>query len=90
MDPRHVFVDQRLTGMCVYCGGTPNTRDHVPSIVFLDEPLPRDLPVVDACEKCNNGFSIHEQYLACLLECAIHGSVEPEHVKRDKVKNLSE
>lgn len=88
MDPRHLFVDQRLTGVCVYCGGIPNTRDHVPSMVFLDEPLPPNLPVVDACEDCNNSFSIHEQYVACLLDCAINGSVEPNGVKRDKVKKI--
>jgi hypothetical protein len=56
--------------------------------VFLDEPLPYDLPVVGACEECNSSFSVHEQYLACLLECAIHGSVEPEGVERDKVKRI--
>jgi hypothetical protein len=88
MDPGHLFVDQRLTGTCVYCGGTPNTRDHVPSMVFLDEPLPSDLPVVDACEDCNNSFSIHEQYVACLLECVINGSTEPDEVERYKVKKI--
>jgi len=88
MDPRHLFVDQRFIGMCVYCGGTPNTRDHVPSRVFLDEPLPPDLPVVDACEDCNNSFSIQEQYVACLLECVINGSAEPDEVERYKVKKI--
>jgi len=88
MDPRHLFVDQRFIGMCVYCGGTPNTRDHVPSRVFLDEPLPPDVPVVDACEDCNNSFSIHEQYVACLLECVINGSAEPDEVERYKVKKI--
>lgn len=88
MDPRHLFVDQRLTEMCVYCGGTPNTRDHVPSKVFLDEPLPPDLPVVDACEDCNNSFSIHEQYVACLLECVLSGSAELNEVERYKVKKI--
>lgn len=88
MDPRHLFVDQRFIGMCVYCGGTPNTRDHVPSRVFLDEPLPPDVPVVDACEECNNSFSTHEQYVACLLECVINGSAEPDEVERYKVKKI--
>ena len=88
MDTRDLFVDQRFKGMCVYCGGTPNTRDHVPSKVFLDEPLPPDLPVVDACEDCNNSFSIHEQYVACLLECVINGSAKPDKVERYKVKKI--
>jgi hypothetical protein len=40
MDPRHLFIDERLTGRCVYCGGRPNTRDHCPSKVLLDEAFP--------------------------------------------------
>ena len=37
MDPRHLFIDERHTGFCVYCGAQPDTRDHVPSKVFLKE-----------------------------------------------------
>ncbi len=76
MDPRKLTLDQRLTSGCVYCGGTPDTVDHVPSKVFLDEPYPDDLPVVRACAPCNNGFSRDEAYLACLVECALAGSLE--------------
>jgi hypothetical protein len=60
MDPRHLFVDQRETGMCVYCGKLPDSREHIPSKVLLDEPYPIDLPVVDACYNCNNSFSKDE------------------------------
>ena len=49
MDPIHLFMDSRLTGMCVYCGGSPATRDHVPSRVLLDESYPAELPIVGAC-----------------------------------------
>ena len=49
MDPRHLFMDERLTGKCVYCGAQPETRDHVPSKVLLDEPYAAQLPVVGAC-----------------------------------------
>lgn len=73
MDPRHLFIDERHTGMCVYCGSPPDTRDHVPSKVLLDEPYPPELPVVGACEKCSSSFSLDEQYLACFLDCVIHG-----------------
>jgi len=77
MDPRHVVgMDERLTAeMCVYCGGAePSTRDHVPPKVFLDEPYPPGLPVVGACEGCNLGFSLDEQYLACLIGCVMCGA----------------
>lgn len=68
--------DDRNQGWCVYCGGLGETRDHVPSRVLLDEPYPPDLPVVPACAACNRAFSRDEAYLACVIECALTGSVE--------------
>ena len=88
MDPRKLFADERFTGMCVYCGGEPETRDHVPSKVLLDEPFPSELPVVKACESCNSGFSKDEQYLACLLECVICGTGDPALVSREKIRRV--
>ena len=74
--------------MCVFCGTTPDSRDHCPSKVLLDEPLPPNVPVVQACDSCNNSFSMDEQYLACLIETALCGSAEPEGVSRAKVKRI--
>lgn len=88
MDPRQLFVDERLTGFCVFCGGTSESRDHNPSKVFLDEPLPSNLPVVESCMKCNNSFSLDEQYLACLIECILCGSAEPDDITRPKVARI--
>jgi hypothetical protein len=87
-DPRKRFVDDRLTGMCVFCGAKPNTRDHCPSKVLLDEPFPPNLPVVSACERCNRSFSKDEQYLACLVECALCGSADPMSVSRDNIRRI--
>jgi len=86
MDPRHLPVDKRLTGCCVFCGGPPDTRDHVPSRILLDEPLPAYLPVVDACGGCNQSFSLDEEYLACLLDCVLSGTADPEGLQRKKVR----
>lgn len=88
MDPRKLFVDQRFTGYCVYCGGPPRTRDHCPSKVLLDEPLPSNLPVVEACSDCNGGFSMDEQYFACMIECAMRGTAEASEVCRPKVARM--
>jgi hypothetical protein len=88
MDPRQLYVDQRLIGSCVYCGANPDTRDHVPPRVFLDDPMPANIPVVEACEACNHGFSLDEEYVACLLECVIRGSTDAEALQRDKVKRI--
>jgi len=88
MDPKKLFADERFSGMCVYCGDRCSTRDHVPSRVLLDEPFPENLPVVPACEKCNNGFSKDEAYLACFVECVINGSASTDKLQREKVKRI--
>ena len=82
------YGDQRMVGRCIYCGGLPETREHVPSKVFLDQPFPEDLPVVEACESCNNGFSSDEEYMACLIDCVISGSTEPNRVSRSKIAKI--
>ena len=89
MDPRHLFLDSRLAGdNCVYCGSIADSRDHVPSKILLDDPLPHDLPVVKACSPCNSGFSLDEEYLACFVECVIAGSVNPELLSRQKIRSI--
>lgn len=82
------LADERLIVGCVYCGGPGDTREHVPSKVFLDVPLPENLPVVGACRACNNGFSVDEEYLACLVESVVAGSSNPEHIRRPSVANI--
>jgi hypothetical protein len=80
--------DLRNQGWCVYCGGAGETRDHVPSRILLDEPYPENLPVVSACRRCNLGFSLDEEYLACILECVLAGGVEPKGFSRRKIAQL--
>lgn len=82
------FGDQRQIDRCVYCGGNTETREHVPSRVFLDIPYPENLPVIYACEKCNNGYSIDEEYTACLIECARIGGVSSDLIEREKIKRI--
>jgi hypothetical protein len=88
MDPRQLPVDDRFRGFCVYCGGPPESRDLVPSKVLLDDPLPPGLPIVEACSTCNSGFSIDEEYVACLLDCVIVGSTDLTQVPRKKVRDI--
>jgi hypothetical protein len=71
---------------CAYCGGSPDTVDHVPSRILLDDPLPANLPVVPACTTCNRGFSRDEEYLACFLECVLAGTIEADRLRRPKVQ----
>jgi hypothetical protein len=85
MDPSKLFADDRHSAFCVYCGEVPTTRDHAASKTLLDDPLPDDLPIVRSCHECNNKFSRDEQYLACLIDCVISGTTNPEMVAREKI-----
>lgn len=88
MDPRQLCIDERLRLGCVYCGGEPDTRDHVPSKILLDEPFPASLPVVPACRECNQSFSLDEEYLSCLLEVVLKGSVDPHELEHARVRDI--
>jgi len=90
MDQLTDFSDSRMKDCCVFCGERTETRDHVPSKVFLDEPYPTNLPVVPACKSCNERFSLDEEYVACLIECTLSGSVKPDGVEREKIKRILE
>ena len=86
MDPSKLFADERHAAFCVFCGQQPTTREHAASRVFLDDPLPENLPLVGSCHKCNNGYSRDEEYLACLIDCVISGSTDPAKVARPKIR----
>jgi hypothetical protein len=79
------FGDERNKGFCVHCGGPDETRDHVPSKVLLDEPLPANVFVSPACFSCNNGLAPDEEYVAALIECVIAGEVDPAKIGRPKI-----
>src|SRR5688572_19077945 len=88
MDQLKNYADDRLVNGCIYCGGPEETRDHVPSRVLLDPPLPENLPVVAACSFCNSSFSQDEEYFACLIESVISGTTEPDLMRRPGVANI--
>ena len=80
------FSDYRLDNMCSYCGEVPNTKDHVPSKILLDDPFPENLPVVPCCYDCNQSFSFDELYVACVIECVKCGTTNIDELKREKIK----
>lgn len=88
MQQLRCYGDDRNKGFCVHCGGPSETVDHVPSKVLLDEPYPENLMAAPACRKCNNGLSLDEEYLACLLECVIAGGTAPETIRRTKIARI--
>lgn len=79
------FADTRLDPGCVHCGGEPDTKDHVPPRALLDPPYPDGLSTVPSCHKCNSEASADEQYLACVLEVAACGTVDPEGLERQTI-----
>jgi hypothetical protein len=68
MQHRDTYADERLLDYCIYCGDTPDTKEHVPSKSLLNTPYPENLHIVGACKKCNNGFSFAERYFSNLLK----------------------
>ena len=90
MEHIEVFGDERVLSFCAFCGGETSTQDHCPSRVLLDEPYPNHLPRVPACRSCNQGFSLDEEYFACLLGCVLAGSTEPKSIQREKVRRILE
>lgn len=82
------FSDSRLDTQCAYCGEYPDTRDHVPSKIILEKPFPENIHVVPSCLKCNNGFSLDEEYFACLIECIISGTTDLDKLSRESIVKI--
>lgn len=89
MDPRQMFLDERLRGSCVLCGAESTTRDHVPAKVFLDDPLPQQLPVVEMCAPCNQSASSDEEYVACLIDVVVHGDATSAGLRTRITRSLA-
>lgn len=58
--------------ICVYCGRTGDTRDHVVPVSFLERPLPLNLPTLWSCQACNVSYGRDEEYfLAVVASCGL-------------------
>ena len=92
MDQIEEFVDERQKSWCIHCGGCiadlDTNRDHVPSKSLLREPYPANLPVVEVCKACNEGFSLDEEYLAVFLNCVLAGSTDPHRQRNSRVERI--
>ncbi len=90
--PRHrEFIgDPRKISFCIYCNNAEFnlTREHSPSKVFLDVPLPENLPITYSCKECNSSFSKDEEYVSALIECFRCNSFELDVIERDKIKKI--
>tara|TARA_R110002049_G_scaffold308754_1_gene513922 strand:- start:66304 stop:67029 length:726 start_codon:yes stop_codon:yes gene_type:complete len=52
---------------CYFCGKPASTKDHVPSKNLLEKPYPKNLLTIPACLKCNQSFSLDEEYFLNVL-----------------------
>lgn len=70
---------------CIYCFKPANSKEHIPSKIFLDEPYKNDLAILPACKNCNKSFSESEQYVACLIDYIQTKLSQNNNFKRKKV-----
>jgi hypothetical protein len=86
------FVDERHKGWCVHCATrihqVEGNRDHVPSKCLLREPYPENLPTVDVCKSCNEGFSGDEEYFAAFIGCVLNGSTDPDRQQEPRAQRI--
>lgn len=79
--------DKRQTSHCIYCGDLIETKEHVPSKIFLDEPYPENLHTVPACTPCNESFSVDEEFVSCFIEFLV-ANCDTTQIKRPKIKKV--
>lgn len=73
---------EQKTGECAYCGVIgPVTRDHVPPENLFPEPLPTNLIKVPACNSCNNGFKLDDEYFRLAIMTGIDGERFPRELE---------
>ncbi len=84
MDLVEPFADDRLVANCVHCAAGTETRDHCPSRMLLDKPYPENLPFLPSCTSCNRGFSLDEEYFACLRACPQTSPLSPSRFDRSQ------
>jgi|GEM_PF-1137034 len=71
---------------CIYCHEKADSREHIPSKVFLNEPFTTNLAILPSCIKCNNSYSENEQYVACLIDYIQYKMNNLKTVKREKIQ----
>ena len=82
----YLQYEKTKTCYCIYCGDIAETREHIPSKVFLDEPYPKNLYTLPACCECNNSFSFDEIYVASVIEMISRASI-PNYKRRTEIDN---
>ncbi|WP_156916899.1 hypothetical protein [Leisingera aquimarina] len=73
--------DQRHNSWCYHCsrtlGSRETNREHIPTKNILTKPYPENLPVAAVCAKCNESYSLDEQYFIAFLSAVLSGTTDP-------------
>jgi len=86
---RHKVVYQcSLDSDCIYCGNNADSREHVPSKVFLSQPYPNDLFIVPSCKKCNSSFSNDELYTWFVIKTLQHEYWDYEPLQDEEIRRF--
>lgn len=76
---------------CVLCSiGAATTQEHVPPQSFFERPYPDNLITVPACQKCNLGSHLDDEYFLAFLASREIGGATPtlEHVQKRVTRGL--
>lgn len=75
---------------CIYCSDIADSREHLPPRIFVDNPNLNEWCIVPACNKCNNGYSTDEQFVACAIEYILAEINYGGSIQRNKIKKTFE
>ncbi|MBC7818057.1 MAG: hypothetical protein IAG10_14300 [Planctomycetaceae bacterium] len=85
-----MFKSKRI-GVCTFCGTQgPVSDDHIPPKNLFPKPRPSNLITVDACERCNEGFHLEDEYFRVVM--ALHrdliGTSEMDRLRPTVLRGL--
>jgi hypothetical protein len=70
---------------CVFCDGIATTRDHVPPKCMFPNPRPLNSVRVPACNACNGGTKLEDEYFRLVVASATSGSAEALALLKSKI-----
>ena len=75
---------------CIFCSSVADTREHIIPRCFLNKPYPNNLPTLPSCRKCNNSFSLDEEYVMYLIDYLKSIEVNDGEFTRSKAEKAFE
>lgn len=67
------------------CGEPATTRDHVPPRGIFSKPYPKNLLTVPACQRCNEGSKLDDEYFRTMVAAASRDSAQSKLLLAQKI-----